>query len=218
MSAESAPNCASYSAKLPTIIGASIGPDAVTPTNAVVEVGTPAMACMPEAASSTKTPGKRCSGMSSLLRRDGGARKSRGRRGAGQCRHFLAVDEDRRGGLLAGSGKRNADIGVLAFARPVDDAAHDRDVERLDAGIAPLPLGHRGMNEPLDIAGELLERRRGRASAARAGGDQRHENAKAHGLQQLLRHLDLERAIAAGFRRERNAYGIADALLQQTAQ
>src|SRR5262249_4864930 len=78
MPAESPPNCASYSAKLPTVRSPSTGPAAVAPTNAVVEVGTPAMAHIPDAASSTKTPGKRCSGMhlapAALLRRDGGAR------------------------------------------------------------------------------------------------------------------------------------------------
>ena len=58
---------------------------------------------------------------------------------------------------------------------------------------------------------------RGGAPAAGAGRDQRHERAKAHGLQELLRHLHLERAVAAGLRRERDADRVADALLQQDA-
>src|SRR5579871_3547309 len=38
-------------------------------------------------------------------------------RRAAQGRDLLAVDEDRRGRLLAGAGQRDADVGVLALAR-----------------------------------------------------------------------------------------------------
>src|SRR5215467_6758569 len=58
------------------------------------------------------------------------------------------------------------------------------------------------VDEALDVAGEFLERGRGRAPAARARGDERHEYAKAHGLQQFLRHLHFERAVAPGLWRE----------------
>ena len=67
------------------------------------------------------------------------------------------------------------------------------------------------------LAGELLKRRRGGAAAAGAGGDQRHEGAQADGLQQFLADFDLERAVAVGLRRQRNADRVADALLQQHA-
>ena len=70
----------------------------------------------------------------------------------------------------------------------------------------------------LDVARQLLEHRRGRAAAAGAGGDQRHEGAKAHRLQNLLRHLHLQRAVAAGLGRQRDADRVADPLLQQDAQ
>src|SRR5712671_5121776 len=103
-------------------------------------------------------------------------------RRAAQRDGFLAVDEDRRGRALAGAGQRDADVGMLALARAVDDAAHHGDVERLDARILLLPFRHRDMNEILDVAGELLERGRGGTPAARAGRDQRHEGAEAHGL------------------------------------
>src|SRR5438093_2819474 len=73
-------------------------------------------------------------------------------RGAAQGHRLLAVDEDGRGRALAGARQRDADVGVLALARPVDDAAHHRDVERLDTRIALLPLRHRLMDETLDIA------------------------------------------------------------------
>src|SRR3954451_7252810 len=72
--------------------------------------------------------------------------------GAAQGHRLLAVDEDRRGRLLARSRERNPDVGVLALARPVDDAAHDRDVERLHAGVLPLPRRHRLVDEALDVA------------------------------------------------------------------
>src|SRR5262245_45865104 len=86
---------------------------------------------------------------------------------------LLAVDEDGRRRLLAGARERDADSGVLALARAVDDAAHDRDVERLDPGILLLPGRHRVVDEALDVAGELLEGGRGGAPTAGAGGDQR---------------------------------------------
>src|SRR5205823_7020167 len=120
------------------------------------------------------------------------------KRRAAQRGGLLAVDEYRRGRLLAGTRQRDADVGVLRFARAVDDAAHDGDVERLDAGIARLPRRHRFPDEVLDVLGELLERGRRGASAAGAGGDERHERAEAHRLQQFLRDLDLERAVAVG--------------------
>ena len=50
--------------------------------------------------------------------------------GAAQGAELLAVDEHRRGRRFAGARQRDADIGVLGFAGAVDDAAHDRDVER----------------------------------------------------------------------------------------
>ena len=45
----------------------------------------------------------------------------------------------------------------------------------------------------------------------------RRERAQPHGLQDLLRHDHLARAVAVGLRRERDADGVADALLQQHA-
>ena len=105
----------------------------------------------------------------------------------------------------------------FALARPVDDAAHHRDVEAFDAGIARLPFRHRFANEVLDAGGELLERRRGGAAAAGAGGDQRHEGAQAQRLQQFLADFHFQRAVAVRLGRQRDADGVADALLQQHA-
>src|SRR5687768_14111451 len=43
---------------------------------------------------------------------------------AAQGQRLLAVDEDRGGRRLAGARQADADVRVLALARPVDDAAH----------------------------------------------------------------------------------------------
>src|SRR5215472_12638333 len=134
---------------------------------------------------------------------------------AAQGHGFFAVDEYRRGRLLAGARQGNSDIGVLGLARAVDDAAHHRDVETFHARITRLPLRHRVADEALDGGGELLERRRGGTAATGAGGDQRHECAQTERLQQFLRDLDLERTIAIWLGRERNADRVANALLKQ---
>src|ERR1700722_13156214 len=138
-----------------------------------------------------------------------------GDRRAAQGRGFLAVDEDRRGRRFAGAGQRNADVGVLGFARAVDDAAHHRDVEAFDAWIARLPFRHGVANEALDAGGKLLERGRGGAAAAGAGGNERHEGAQADSLQQFLRDLHFKRAVAVRLGRQRDADRVAYTLLQQ---
>src|SRR5262245_54516048 len=125
-----------------------------------------------------------------------------GERRSAQGRRLLAVDEHRRGRLLPGPGQRNADVGVLRFARSIDDAAHDRNVETLNSRITGLPRRHLVANEILNLAREFLKRGGGGAPAARTRGDQRNKHAKAHGLQQFLGDLHLERAIAVGLRRQ----------------
>src|SRR5690606_2885075 len=127
----------------------------------------------------------------------------------------LAVDVDRRLGLLERAGQRDADVRVLRLARAVDDAAHDRDAQLLDARVARAPLRHALADVALDLLGHLLEERAGRAAAARAGRDLRREAADLERLEDLLRDADLFRAVAAGPRRERDADRVADALVQQ---
>src|SRR6516165_3135745 len=122
----------------------------------------------------------------------GGQRRTAERHG------LFAVDKNRRCRLLAGARQRNADIGVFGFAWTVDDAAHHRDVEALDAWIARLPFRHRVADEALDASRELLKCSRSGTAAAGAGSDKRHECAQAQGLQQFLRDLHLERTIAIG--------------------
>src|SRR5882724_9948603 len=54
--------------------------------------------------------------------------------GAAQGAEFLAVDEHRRRRGFAGAGQGDTDVGMLRFAGTIDDAAHDRDVERFNTG------------------------------------------------------------------------------------
>ena len=109
-------------------------------------------------------------------------------------------------------------FGVLALARPVDDAAHHRDVQPLDARIDRAPFRH-GLREiGLDVARQLLEHGRGRAPAAGTGGDLRRKTAEPHGLQQFLRDLHFLRPVAARLGGERNADRVAKPFLQQDAE
>src|SRR5258706_2524196 len=134
-------------------------------------------------------------------------------------RHGLhAVHIHRRYRTLARTGKRNADIRVLAFARAVDDAAHDRDVHVLDAGIALAPLRHLLAQEALNLFGELLEISAGGAAATRTSDHHRRERAQAHGLKQFLGDCDLARPVPARVRGERDANRVADTLLEQYAE
>jgi len=107
---------------------------------------------------------------------------------------------------------------VLRLAWPVDDAAHHRDVQRLDARIAAFPIRHLVADEILDVVGKRLERGGRGAPATRTRCHQRHEGAKAHALEQFLRHRDFHRAVAIGLRRERDADGVTDTLLEQHGQ
>src|SRR5215467_7069276 len=129
-----------------------------------------------------------------------------------------AVYEYGRLGLLEGAGQGDADVRVLALARTVDDAPHHRDVQLLDARILRFPHRHLLAEVGLDLLRHLLEERGGRAPAAGARRDLRDEVAKAHGLEDLLGDLYLFGPIAARLRRERDADGVADAILEQDGE
>ncbi|MGY4283563.1 hypothetical protein ACVWXO_002783 [Bradyrhizobium sp. LM2.7] len=85
-------------------------------------------------------------------------------------------------------------------------------------GYFVFQFGISSRNEILDRAGQLLEGGRGGTAAAGAGCNQRHEGAETHGLQQFLADLHLAGAVAAGLRRQRDADGVADSLLQENAE
>src|SRR5690606_25226655 len=55
-----------------------------------------------------------------------------GDRRSAQRHRLFAVDEHGRCRGFAGSGERDADIGMLGFAGAVDDAAHHRDLQLFD--------------------------------------------------------------------------------------
>src|ERR1044071_1797978 len=62
-----------------------------------------------------------------------------------------AVDEDRGQGILERPGQRDPDVGVLALAGTVDDAAHHRDAHLLDTRPRRLPLRHPVLEMSLDL-------------------------------------------------------------------
>ena len=130
---------------------------------------------------------------------------------------LLAIHVHGRHGLLPAAGQRDADVGELRFAGPVDHAAHHRDVHLLHTRVLRTPHGHLVAQVGLDLVRELLEEGARRAPAAGTGRHHRGEGAQAHGLQDLLRHDHLARAIAARLGGERDADGVADAFLQQHA-
>ncbi len=83
-------------------------------------------------------------------------------------RHRLhAVDVDRRDRVLPRARQADADVGVLAFARPVHHAAHHRDVHVLHAGVARAPHRHLRAQIALDPVRQLLEEGAGGAPASR---------------------------------------------------
>ena len=88
---------------------------------------------------------------------------------------LLAIDEHGSGRALAGAGQGNADIGVFGFARPVDDAAHNGELQFLKAGIGLAPLRRALAQLGFHILRQFLEHGGGGAPAARAGDHHGHE-------------------------------------------
>ena len=117
-------------------------------------------------------------------------------------------------GLFKRSGQRDAQIGVLRFARAIYHAPHNRDLHLFHAGVTLLPNGHLLAQIALDLLCHLLEEGARGASTAGAGSNLRREAADAHRLQNLLGDDHLFGAIAIGRRRERNANRIANTFLK----
>ena len=112
----------------------------------------------------------------------------------------LAIDVDRSLGILKGAGKRDADVGVLAFAGAVDDAAHHGHLHLLDAGVVRLPVRHGLGDVVLHLLCQHLEVRRGGAAATGAAGDLRRKAADGERLQNLLGAPNFFGSVAAGGR------------------
>src|SRR6185503_8840783 len=77
-----------------------------------------------------------------------------------------AVDEDRCHGLLEGSGKRNAQMRVLALAGTVHDASHHGHPELRDTGARVAPHRHLVSQVILDLLRHFLEEGAGGPAAA----------------------------------------------------
>ena len=128
----------------------------------------------------------------------------------------------RRPGALGSSnvpGRLMPMSACLRLAGAVDDAAHDRHAHApRRPGSAPTrPACARAM-WCLDALRHLLEERAGGAAAAGTGADLGPERAQAQRLQHLHGHQHLLGAVAARLRRERDADGVADALVEQDGQ
>src|SRR6185437_3795512 len=135
--------------------------------------------------------------------------------GALQGDEFFAVDVDGAAWFFASAGEADADVGGAGFARAVDDAAHDGELQFFDALKFRFPLGHSVANVLLNALGELLEGGAGGASAAGTCGDAGRERAQAEGLEKFAGGVDFVAAVAAGTRRERNANRVADAFAEK---
>ena len=132
-----------------------------------------------------------------------------------QRHNLLTIHENRRRRLLAGAWETDANIGMFALARPIDDTAHDRNRHVLHAFIAGAPLVHFRTDVALHLAGEFLKNRTGSAPAPGTRGDQRHKRTQAHNLQKLLRDDHFLSAIASRFRRQRHPDRIANSTLEE---
>ncbi len=84
-----------------------------------------------------------------------------------------AILVHRRYRTLARARKADANVGVLALARSIDDTTHHRDGHVLDADVLAAPLGHAMADVRLNALSEFLEIGARRAAAARAGDDHR---------------------------------------------
>jgi hypothetical protein len=130
---------------------------------------------------------------------------------------FFAVDVDGAAGLFAGAGQADADVGGAGFARAVDDAAHDGELQFFDTFELRFPFGHSVANVILDALGEFLKRGAGGASTAGTGGDAGSERAQAEGLEKFAGGVDFVAAVASRARSERDADGVADAFSEKNA-
>src|SRR5688500_11588814 len=129
-----------------------------------------------------------------------------------------AVDLHGRLRLLERARQRYADMRVLGFSGPVDDASHDRDAQLLDAGMHAAPLGHPFAKVRLDVLGHLLKERRRGAPTPGTRGHLWREAAKVQRLEDLLGDANLFGAVTAWSRRERDADRVADSFRQHAGQ
>ena len=92
-----------------------------------------------------------------------------------QRNRFFAVFINRRYRGFAGAGQADADIGVFAFARPVDHATHNRHFHGFNARILGAPYRHLIAQIALDVHRQFLEIIAGGATATGAGDNHRGE-------------------------------------------
>ena len=104
---------------------------------------------------------------------------------------------------------------MFAFARTVDDTSHDRETHVLHTNVFLSPFWHAVAHIALGFLRQFLEKGAGGAAASRTGDDLRREGAQTCSLENFLGYDHLLRTVAAGFRSQGNADGVADSLLKQ---
>src|SRR5260370_7735278 len=130
----------------------------------------------------------------------------------------LATDVHRSLWRLKRSRQRDADIRVLALARPIHDAAHHRELQLLNARILFLPLRHLLHEIALNPLCQFLEVGRSRASTTRAACDLWHEAPDSERLQNLLPTPNPLRAIPPPSRPHAHANPIPNPPTNQPSQ
>ena len=98
---------------------------------------------------------------------------------AAQSQALFAINEHWGRRRFASTGQADADVGMLALAGSVHDAAHHRHLEVFHTGVTHAPHGHMGTQKIVDLLGQLLEGAAGGAAAAGASRDAGHKNAQA---------------------------------------
>ncbi len=137
--------------------------------------------------------------------------------GALQRDEFFAVDVDGAAWLFAGAGQADADVGGAGFARAVDDAAHDSELQFFHAFVLRFPFRHFVANVSLNAFGEFLKRGTGGAPAARACRDAGRKRTQAEGLKKFASGVDFVAAVASRARSERDANRVTDAFGEKNA-
>src|SRR5690606_39414203 len=70
---------------------------------------------------------------------------------AAQSQRFFAVNEHRCCRRLARAWQADANVGMFALSRSVDDAAHDRHLEPFNARITGTPDGHGAAQKVINL-------------------------------------------------------------------
>ena len=106
---------------------------------------------------------------------------------AAQCQEQATIDVHGRDWILKRAGQRNADVGVFRFTRPIDHAAHNRQLQLFNAWIFLAPYRHGLTHMTLNLLRQFLKEGAGGAAATGACRHLRRKAANVERLENLLR-------------------------------